>query len=97
MLKREKGYFEKIGFPGFVSTIEKEGANLRLGWGSGLLGTTLAMLLDEPLLQRLQNLLFTDRNGAIAPKTRRVTVENNTPVKPLGWVRLEVEGDRTLL
>lgn len=89
LLREEKTYFGKIGLSSFLSTIEIKNPNLRLGWGSGLLGTTLATLLDEPLLQDLRNLLFTDRGGAIAPKTRRVTIENRKPIQPLGWVKVK--------
>ena len=59
-----------------------EEPDIRLGWGGGMLGTTVDLLLDEKLRQRIRNLLFKDRDGAPAPKTRRLTLQNQ---QPLGW------------
>ena len=89
LIKQEDEFFGKVNLPSFVSDLEGKGANLRLGWGGGLLATTLAMLLSKPLLQRLRNLLFRDRGSQIAPKTRRVIIENDAPHSSLGWARLE--------
>jgi len=64
--------------------------NFRIGWGSGLLGTSIFMLLDESLQKEIRNKLFVNRTDDIAPKSRRFVVdENNQPVYPLGWCKLE--------
>lgn len=89
--EKKEAYFSQLGLSSFIPDLNIKEANLRLGWGSGLLGTTLVTLLDEPLRQRLRNLLFTNRGQEIAPKTRRVIVENYQPTSSLGWVRLEEE------
>ncbi len=46
--------------------------NLRLGWGQGLLSTTLFLLLPESLRRTLRNALFKDEGAQPAPLTRRL-------------------------
>ncbi len=62
--------------------------SLRLGWGTGLLGMTVCGLLDNSLLQRLRNEVFVDRQGAPVPKSKRVCVNGNKAINPLGWIRI---------
>ena len=57
---------------------------VRLGWGGGMLATTLDLLLDKPLRRDIRNLLFVDKGQALAPKTRRLTTGN----QPLGWCKI---------
>lgn len=61
---------------------------LRLGWGTGILGTTIDLLLDNEHRQRIRN-LNPDHNrpGLPAPKSRRV-VRSSGSLLPLGWVKL---------
>src|SRR5690606_12542470 len=40
---------------------------VRLGWGAGLLGTSIDMLLPDPLLREIRNVLFRDRGSTPAP------------------------------
>lgn len=61
---------------------------VRLGWGGGLLGTSVDMLLPDPLRQRLRNTLFGDRDTAPAPKSRRL-IQNGSKRIPLGWATVE--------
>jgi len=71
---------------------------MKLGWGTGLLGTSLALLLQED--EFLHNLLVELRDDIISvdkkkhgnhvPKSARVTCnQNGEPEYPLGWIRLE--------
>jgi CRISPR type III-A-associated RAMP protein Csm5 len=62
---------------------------VRLGWGAGLLGTSVDMLLPEALRQDLRNTLFTDRGNAPAPKSRRLAVQSDNTLTPLGWATVE--------
>jgi CRISPR-associated protein Csm5 len=66
---------------------------IRVGWGSGLLGTTVDLLLPEDLRKRMRNTLFTDRDDDAAPKSRRFTVfqsgRDTYNVRfPLGWMAI---------
>ncbi len=63
---------------------------MRLGWGSGLLGTTVNLLLSEEMRQDLRNTIYVNRQNQPAPKSRRF-VKNyaDQPELPLGWIRLE--------
>jgi len=63
-------------------------ANIRLGYGSGLLGITLFPMINEDYRKKIRNLLK-DLGDAVAPNSRRLVLENDTPVYPLGWARLE--------
>lgn len=62
----------------------------RIGWGTGLTGMTINMLLDEHHQKELRNRLFTDRDDLPAPKSRRLTYENDELKFPLGWVEFKI-------
>lgn len=64
-------------------------ANFRIGFGSGMISTTIAMLLPEELRKKIRNLAGKNKGNDIAPKSRRVWLMNNQPI-PLGWAVLEV-------
>jgi len=55
--------------------------NLRLGWGGGLLSTTVDLLLPDALRQKLRDTLFVSRPGFPAPKSRKIVKGGTT----LGW------------
>ncbi len=55
--------------------------NLRLGWGGGLLSTTVDLLLPDALRQELRDTLFVSRRGFPAPKSRKLVKGGTT----LGW------------
>jgi len=61
--------------------------NFRIGWGSGLLGTSVGMLLPERVRQDLRNTLFRNCGDTPAPKSRKVVVGD----KALGWCIVEKE------
>lgn len=57
----------------------------RIGYGPGMLGTTVDILFDENTRKRIRNKFGTDRGDDIAPKSRRVCqLQNN--FLPLGWI-----------
>jgi CRISPR-associated protein Csm5 len=60
--------------------------NFRLGWGGGLLGTTVDLLLSEDLRREIRNTFFKQRGMASAPKTRKITVGDGYSV--LGWTKV---------
>jgi len=64
-------------------------ANFRIGFGSGMISTTMAMLLPEELRKKIRNLAGQNRGNDIAPKSRRIW-ENNGQTVPLGWAVVEV-------
>lgn len=71
-----------------------KGASLRLGWGTGLLGTTIDLLFadaDPALLRAIRGIVARPprpQDPDPAPKSRRIVMRNNTPSFPLGWVEL---------
>lgn len=66
-------------------------ATLRVGWGTGMLGTTISLLLDEDVRIKLRNKVISADGGnrpQPAPKSRRFVLENSQPAYPLGWIAL---------
>ena len=73
----------------YADTDNKTRATLRVGWGTGMLGTTVSLLLDEDTRVRLRNEVVSADGGnrpQPAPKSRRFVLENNQPAYPLGWI-----------
>ncbi len=83
--------FEKTFLKGSRLDIwyEKNKANFRIGFGSGMISTTIAMLLPETVRQSIRNYAGKNKGQQIAPKSRRVWINNTQPI-PLGWAVLEV-------
>ena len=76
----------------YADNDNKTSTTLRVGWGTGLLGTTVTLLLDEATRITLRNdvISFDGINRTqIAPKSRRFVSKNEQPVYPLGWIGLE--------
>ena len=67
-------------------------SNFRIGFGCGMVSTTIAILLDESLRKKIRNYAGLDRGSDIAPKSRRVWLRNNTQAIPFGWAKFEVVG-----
>ncbi|MCX7965286.1 MAG: type III-A CRISPR-associated RAMP protein Csm5 [Syntrophorhabdaceae bacterium] len=67
---------------------EKNNPNFRIGFGSGMVSTTIIQLLTESLRKRIRNFAGLDRGDDEAPKSRRVWINNNQAI-PLGWAVLE--------
>lgn len=59
---------------------------LRLGWATGMLGTTIDLLLGEELRRKVRDLNGA-RPGEPAPKSRRL-LRDNQRYLPFGWVKL---------
>lgn len=73
-------------------TKNKNPATLRVGWGTGMLGTTISLLLDEPIRVDLRNEVISGghhKRPKPAPKSRRFVLENGQPIYPLGWIELQ--------
>ena len=71
----------------------RERATLRVGWGIGMLGTTLSRLLQEQTRIRLRDEVISrglHRSPTDpAPKSRRFVLGSEHPKYPLGWIELE--------
>jgi CRISPR-associated protein Csm5 len=65
---------------------------LRLGWGIGMTGTTIALALSEKIRQEIRDACGLAAPGFNAPKSRRtVSNSNNAKTKyALGWTKLEL-------
>lgn len=64
-------------------------ANFRIGMGSGMVSTTISILLDEGLRKKIRNYAGLNRGNDIAPKSRRIWLKKDSPI-PLGWAAIEV-------
>jgi len=66
--------------------------NLRLGWGSGMTGTTIGLHFQESTRERIRNACATKpTNSSESPKSRRTAIiptQTSQTKKPLGWVKL---------
>lgn len=67
-------------------------ANFRIGFGSGMLSTTISMLLPEETRKKIRNLAGKNKGNEIAPKSRRVWVNGDKTI-PFGWAVMEILGD----
>jgi len=89
----ERDFFQKV--QGMQKTTEFYNQNifhplLRVGWGTGMLGTTIDLLLDPPLRQRIRNeVMGHNRPGLPAPHSKRIVMRDNLATFPLGWVKIE--------
>ncbi len=83
LLTHERTFLEQeLKVSGALSFAEEP--DVRLGWGGGMLATTVDLLLDERLRKQIRNLLFAPKGESPAPKTRRLTTSN----QPLGWCKI---------
>ncbi|MGQ3684149.1 MAG: type III-A CRISPR-associated RAMP protein Csm5 [Candidatus Loosdrechtia sp.] len=67
-------------------------ANFRVGFGSGMISTTMAMLLPEKTRKLIRNFAGKNKGEEVAPKSRRVWIKDNQTI-PLGWAVMETPGD----
>ncbi len=64
---------------------------LRLGWGSGLRGTTISLLLPDETVQDVRDTCGLRAPGFEAPKSRRTILNSRGEICYVpGWVKLEV-------
>jgi CRISPR-associated protein Csm5 len=64
----------------------------RLGWGSGLLSTTVDMRLDEESMGRVLNIISSRHHSSgpqDGPRSRKLVESEGGPRWPLGWASLE--------
>lgn len=63
---------------------------LRLGWGSGLRGTTINLLLPDETVREIRDTCGLSAPGFEAPKSRRTIMNSRGEIRYVpGWVRLE--------
>lgn len=75
----------------YADPSNKQRSTLRVGWGTGMLGTTLSLLLDESTRVDLRNKVISDGyhvRPKPAPKSRRFVLKKKQAVYPLGWIEL---------
>lgn len=85
----EKDYWQKLTGPGVRNMRDfysSSPAGWRIGWGSGLVGASLLMLLPVDLAREIRDALFMPRGDAAFPKSRRAVMEDGIPRWPLGWM-----------
>ena len=87
--EREAQFFSRELRLSGVLPQSKNRPQIRVGWGAGLLGTSVDMLLPDPLLRDIRNTLFTERGPAPAPKSKRLVIAGNNRLAPLGWATVE--------
>lgn len=63
---------------------------LRLGWGSGMTGTTVGLCFDDELRAELRDICGIKAPGFEAPKSRRTVMNPNGEIKFVpGWVKFK--------
>jgi len=63
---------------------------LRVGWGTGMLGTTIDLLIGSRLREQIRNeVMGANRPGLPAPHSKRMVMRNNQPAFPLGWIEVK--------
>ena len=69
------------------------GHSLRLGWASGMTGTTIGLQFEESTRASIRNACGKPTNASEAPKSRRTVInptQPNAPKEVLGWVKFQV-------
>lgn len=69
---------------------KKNTTNFRIGFGSGMVSTTMATLLSENTRKLIRNFAGKNKGDDTAPKSRRVWLKEAQPI-PLGWSCFEFE------
>lgn len=70
-----------------------QGDLLRIGFGSGMLGTTVNLLWSDALRQNIRNVCGHPRHDDPAPKSRRVWKCGESDWRPMGWIRVVGEDE----
>ncbi len=66
---------------------------IRLGWGSGWKSMTGDYIPDDWLNQFKAQFRMGRRGVDVFPKSRKIGIQNNLPLYPLGWIKLTKESD----
>jgi CRISPR-associated protein Csm5 len=70
--------------------VEKCPYGMRLGWGSGMTGTTVGLCFDDELRAELRDICGIKAPGFEAPKSRRTVMNPNGEIKFVpGWVKFK--------
>lgn len=95
----EAAYWEKIGYSQGLNFdllwekyYEKPDCDyhLRLGWGTGMMGTTVGSLFDPELRSQIRDTCGLKAPGFEAPKSRRTVKNSKGELRyPLGWVKFK--------
>lgn len=65
---------------------------LRMGWGSGLMGTTVDCLFQDEIVSKLRDICGIKAPGFEAPKSRRTMVNHEGDIRfAPGWVKLKIK------
>ena len=67
---------------------------IRIGFGSGMLGTTVNHLFKEKLRQEIRDICGDERPNAPAPKSRRIWRQAEAQWLPLGWLTVCQAGEK---
>lgn len=86
IIKFEKEFAKGHPFEEWYNT---NTSNFRIGFGSGMISTTIGMLLPDDLRKKIRNLAGKNKGNEVAPKSRRVWLKDNQPL-PLGWAKIEI-------
>ncbi|QYX29990.1 type III-A CRISPR-associated RAMP protein Csm5 [Sphaerospermopsis torques-reginae] len=69
---------------------EKCPYGMRLGWGSGMTGTTVGLCFDDELREKLRDICGLKAPGFEAPKSRRTIISSDGEIKFVpGWVKFK--------
>lgn len=81
----------KVG--GIKAFYARDPRDFRLGWGSGLMSTTVDMRLDKENMGKVLNVISSSHHKGEpkdGPKSRKLVGRNGVPRWPMGWAGLEV-------
>ncbi|MEW6380263.1 MAG: type III-A CRISPR-associated RAMP protein Csm5 [bacterium] len=67
---------------------------LRVGFGSGLLSTTVALAFNEETRRKIRNACGHPRGNDPAPKSRRVWQKTDSQWLPMGWMTMKAEEEQ---
>ena len=85
----ERRFFEQdLAMPG-AADLRGQTPNMRLGWGTTMLGTSVSLLLPGDLRTDLRNTLYHHAGQTYAPKSRKL-VEMGGNTFSMGWARAEL-------
>ncbi len=72
---------------------KQQGSFLRIGFGSGMLSTTVDGVLSPGVRTEIRNICGHNRGNDPAPKTRRVWEKEHNQWVPMGWMRFSQPED----
>lgn len=87
--KYQVAYLEKF-YLQLEKLNEKDSPLMRIGFGSGFLSTTIGLRLKNERKRAFEMIMQTFKRSCLFefPKTRKLTLRNQKPYKPLGWVKV---------